>query len=190
VVHLAPDRESFLPDLLQPHARIPVQAVTETVELERNRAYIIPPGSYLASVDSHLRLASLDEKRHERGPIDHFFRTLSVTHDGQAVGVVLTGTGSDGALGIKAIKEHGGMTIAQDPEDAEYDGMPRCAIATGMIDLVLRYRTSRTVGAIDTRRTGARVGRNESVGSDGASPAPADLTRSKSSVRCRATCRT
>ncbi len=137
VVHLAPDRESFLPDLLQPHSRIPVQAVNETVPLEPNRAYIIPPGSYLAAVDTHLRLAELEPKRHERGPIDHFLRTLSSTHDGQAIAVILTGTGSDGALGIKAIKEHGGLTIVQDPQDAEYDGMPRSAIATGMVDLVL-----------------------------------------------------
>jgi two-component system, chemotaxis family, CheB/CheR fusion protein len=137
VVHLAPDRESFLPELLQPSARLPVQSVTETVPLEPNRVYIIPPGSYLAAVDTHLRLAELAEKRYERGPIDHFFRTLAATHDGEAVGIILTGTGSDGALGMKAIKEHGGVTIAQDPEDAEYDGMPRSAIATGMVDLVL-----------------------------------------------------
>jgi two-component system CheB/CheR fusion protein len=111
--------------------------VTQNVKLEPNRVYIIPPGSYLAAVDTHLRLAELAEKRYERGPIDLFFRTLAATHDGEAVGIMLTGTGSDGALGIKAIKNQGGVTVVHDPQDAEFDGMPRSAIATGMVDLVL-----------------------------------------------------
>src|SRR3954468_23507782 len=72
-----------------------------------------------------------------RVPSIIFFRTLASAHDGQAIGVILTGTGSDGTLGIKAIKENGGTAIVQDPDEAEYDGMPRNAIATGLVDLVL-----------------------------------------------------
>src|SRR5256885_456374 len=78
---------------------------------------------------------------HERpracAPIDHFFRTLAATHDGKAVGVILSGTGADGALGLKAIRENGGLTLVQDPEEAEYDGMPRTAISMGLVDRVL-----------------------------------------------------
>ncbi len=137
VVHLDPEHESHLADLIQPHVRIPVQQVTETVLLEPDHVYVIPPGANLTSVDTHLRPARFDPHRRERAPIDHFLRTLAVTHDGNAVGVILTGTGSDGALGIKAIKEKAGFTIVQDPGDAEYDGMPRSAVSTGLVDQVL-----------------------------------------------------
>src|SRR5690606_23189224 len=70
-------------------------------------------------------------------PIDHFFRTVAATHDGESVGVILTGTGSDGTLGLREIKEKGGLIVVQDPNDAEYDGMPQSALATGIIDMVL-----------------------------------------------------
>lgn len=137
VVHLSPDHESHLADLLQPHVRMPVQQVVEDTALSPDHVYVIPPGSNLSAIDTHLRLSSLEERRGERAPIDHFFRTLARTHDGHAIGVVLTGTGNDGALGLKAIKEKGGLTVVQDPNEAEYDGMPQSAIATGLIDLVL-----------------------------------------------------
>ncbi len=137
VVHLSPEHKSHLADLLQPHVKMPVQQVTETIPLEPNHVYVIPPNANLNTIDTHLRLSKLEEKRRNRAPIDHFFRTLSRTHDGHAIGVILTGTGSDGALGIKEIKEQGGLTIVQDPNEAEYDGMPQSAIATGLVDLVL-----------------------------------------------------
>ena len=137
VVHLSPDHESHLVNLLQPHARMPVEQISATTTLERDRVYVIPPGCNVSSVDTHLRLSDLESDRRARAPIDHFFRTLSQTHDGHSVAVVLTGTGSDGALGLRTIKERGGLTIAQDPNEAEYDGMPQAAIATGMVDLVL-----------------------------------------------------
>ena len=131
VVHLSPEHESHLADLLQPHVAIPVQQVTETMPLEPNHVYVIPPNANLNTIDTHLRLSELEEKRRERAPIDHFFRTLASTHDGHAIGVILTGTGSDGTLGIKDIKAKGGLVIVQDPNEAEYDGMPQSAIATG-----------------------------------------------------------
>ena len=137
VVHLSPDHESHLPELLQPHVRMPVLQVRETTQLHPNRVYIIPPNANLSAIDTHLRLSPLEERRSDRAPIDHFFRTLAKTHDGHAIGVVLSGSGSDGTLGIKDIKAHGGLTVAQDPEEAEYDSMPQSAIATGFVDLVL-----------------------------------------------------
>jgi two-component system CheB/CheR fusion protein len=137
IVHLSPEHKSHLAELLQPHVQLPVQQVDGTVKLEPNRIYIIPPNANLDTIDTHLRLSPLEESRRERAPIDHFFRTLANTHDGRAIGVILTGTGSDGTLGIRQIKEAGGLTIVQDPNDAEYDGMPQSAISTGLIDLVL-----------------------------------------------------
>jgi two-component system CheB/CheR fusion protein len=140
VVHLSPEHESHLHDLLQPDCRMPVQQVTETVAPQPNHVYVIPPNANLESIDTHLRLSALEERRLERAPIDHFLRTLAATHDGEPIGVVLTGAGSDGALGLRRIKESGGLTIAQHPDEAEYDSMPRSAIATGMVDLVLPLR--------------------------------------------------
>ena len=137
VMHLPAESESMLANLLQPHARIPVRKVAETNLIEPNRVYVIPPGHNLEAVDSNLHLSVLEESRRDRAPIDHFFRTLANTYDGLSVGVILTGTGSDGTLGIKEIKHVGGLTVVQDPSEAEYDGMPQSAIATGLVDLVL-----------------------------------------------------
>jgi two-component system, chemotaxis family, CheB/CheR fusion protein len=137
VVHLSPEHKSHLADVLQPYVRMPVQQVTGTLPLEPDHVYVIPPGANLTSVDTHLRLTKLEQARRERAPVDHFLRTLSATHDGHSVGVILTGSGSDGALGIRAIKDKAGLTIVQDPEQAEYDGMPQSALITGMVDLVL-----------------------------------------------------
>ena len=137
VVHLSPDHPSHLAEILQPHVRIPVEQVTATTPLRPNCVYVIPPGRNLSAVDTHLRLSDLEERRAERAPIDHFFRTMANTYDGHSVAVVLTGTGSDGTLGIRDIKQRTGLTIAQDPNEAEYDGMPQSAIATGLVDLVL-----------------------------------------------------
>ena len=137
VVHLSPDGESHLADILQPKVKMPVQQVTETVPIKANHVYIIPPGCNLDTIDTHLRLSELEEQRRDRAPIDHFLRTLANVHDGNAVGVILSGTGSDGTLGIREIKGAGGLTLVQDPNEAEYDGMPQSAIATGLIDAVL-----------------------------------------------------
>ncbi len=137
VMHLSPEHESHLPELLQPHCRLPVAQVTETVPMEVDHVYVIPPNANLESVDSHLRLSELEGQEGRRARIDTFFRTLSETHDGHAVGVVLSGTGSDGTQGLRWIHDHRGLSIVQSPQEAEYDGMPRSAIAAGHVDLVL-----------------------------------------------------
>lgn len=140
VVHLNPEHVSHLAELLQPHVRMPVLQVVDAAPLEPNRVYVIPPGANLSAIDSHLRVTRLEQDRRERAPIDHFFRTLAATHDGRSVGIILTGTGSDGALGIKEIKARDGLTVVQAPDEAEYDGMPQSAIATGAVDVVLPLR--------------------------------------------------
>jgi two-component system, chemotaxis family, CheB/CheR fusion protein len=137
VMHLSPTHESHLSELLQPHVGMPVRQITETTELEPDQVYVIPPNANLNAIDTHLRLSDLEELAAQRGSVDHFFRTLARTHHGHSVGVILTGTGSDGAQGVREIKAKGGITLVQDPEEAEYDSMPRSAIATGAVDAVL-----------------------------------------------------
>ncbi len=137
VMHLSPAHESHLAEILQPDVRIPVRQVCQTVALQPNQVYVIPPGRNLSAIDTHLRLDELEAERAQRAPIDHFLRTLAETHDGDSIAVILTGTGSDGTLGLKEIKECGGVVVVQDPKDAEYDGMPQSALATGLADVVL-----------------------------------------------------
>ena len=140
VVHLPPEHESHLVSLLQPYSRMPIREVTQTIGLEPNQVYVIPPNANLTSIATHLRLSDPQGRRTERAPIDHFLRSLAETHGEKAVGVLLSGAGSDGALGIRRIKESGGLTIAQEPREAECAGMPQAAIDTGMVDLVLPMR--------------------------------------------------
>lgn len=137
IMHLSPEHESHLADLLQQHIKMPVLQVRETLPLEANHVYVIAPGCNLSAIDTHLRLSDMEAQRKDRAPIDHFFRTLAATYDGSSIGIILTGTGSDGTLGIKEIKQKGGLIMVQDPNEAEFDGMPQSAIATGMVDLVL-----------------------------------------------------
>lgn len=137
VTHLAPDQESHLAELLQSSTAMPVQQVRSDIQLQPNQVYVIPPNRNLSAIDTHLRLDPLESERMDRAPIDHFFRTLADMYGNRAVGVVLSGTGSDGALGLARIKEHGGLPIVQDPDEAEYDSMPRNAMALGPVDLVL-----------------------------------------------------
>jgi two-component system CheB/CheR fusion protein len=137
VQHLAPKHASALPSLLTSHSRMPVTEAVEGVRLEPNRVYVVPPNVQMELVDGHLHLGPRPEDRTQYTPIDFFFRSLARTLRNHAIGVVLSGTASDGALGVREIKSMGGITVAQDPKTAKYDGMPRSAIATQMIDLVL-----------------------------------------------------
>lgn len=135
ILHLLPTHESALAELLQRYTPMPVIQVTERVALAPNHVYVIPPGQALAVQDGHLILAPFPEPHGQRAPIDYFLRTLAENH-GDGAAIILSGTGSDGTLGIKAIKEGGGLILVQDPAEAAYDGMPRSAIATGLVDRV------------------------------------------------------
>ncbi|MDB5842491.1 MAG: chemotaxis protein [Herminiimonas sp.] len=137
VMHLSPKHESNIAKILQLKTSMPVLQVTETVPIERNHVYIIPPSKDLLMNDGSLQVVSAARPRGGHIAIDVFFRTLAEVHRERAVGIILSGAGSDGAVGIARIKERGGMTAVQSPEDAEYDSMPRCAIGTDMVDLIL-----------------------------------------------------
>ena len=137
ILHLSPEHESQLPAVLQTNTKMPVIQVQETVKIKPNHVYVIPPTKHLAMVDGEIRLIEPETIRGRRVPIDLFFRTLAAAHGKNSVCVILSGTGADGASGLKRVKEAGGLCIAQDPAEAEYDGMPRCAMATHLVDLVL-----------------------------------------------------
>jgi two-component system, chemotaxis family, CheB/CheR fusion protein len=136
ILHLDPARESRMAELLQDRAVIPVTQVSGPTRVEADHMYIIPPGKDLAMRGETISLRDRG-KRAEHAPVDLFFRTLAEAYGADAVGVVLSGTGEDGTAGIRSIRDAGGITVAQPPAEAEYDGMPVSAIATGVIDLVL-----------------------------------------------------
>jgi two-component system CheB/CheR fusion protein len=136
VQHLDPTHESLLPALLSRAASIPVVEAIDRVQIEADRIYVIPPNTTLTIVDDRLHLGpAIEQRGGHRTPIDAFLLSLAVAKGELAACVILSGTGSDGTLGLRAIKEHGGLTIAQ--EGAEYDGMMRSAVRTGMVDFVL-----------------------------------------------------
>jgi two-component system CheB/CheR fusion protein len=137
ILHLSRVHESALADVLQRHTPMPVRQVQQETRVERDTVYVIPPGHALQMHDGHIRLAPLPQDKPGRVAVDLFFRTLAESHGPHAVAIVLSGMDGDGATGIKRIKERGGLTIAQAPEDALHDDMPRSAVATGMVDWIL-----------------------------------------------------
>jgi two-component system, chemotaxis family, CheB/CheR fusion protein len=139
VQHLDPSHESMLPEILQKVTRIPVLEIRDDIKVEPNHIYVIPSNKMMVSKDGVLLLTPRPSKSNiERNlPIDLFFSSLAEVHQAQAIGVVLSGTASDGTLGLKAIKEHGGITFAQDEASAAYDGMPHSAIQAGVVDFIL-----------------------------------------------------
>ena len=137
VQHLAPDHKSILTDLIRRYTRMQVFEVEDGMAVEPNCAYIIPPNRDMAFLNGTLQLMEPSAPRGQRLPIDFFFRSLAQDQHERAIGIVLSGTGSDGTLGVRAIKGEGGMAMAQNPASTEYDGMPRSAIATGLVDYVL-----------------------------------------------------
>jgi two-component system, chemotaxis family, CheB/CheR fusion protein len=139
VVHLDPGRQSELSSILATRTRMPVAQVSSRMALRSRHVYVIPPNRQLLVTDQHLAITEFDEPRWQRAPIDLFFRSLAAQR-GDDFAIVLSGAGSDGSVGIKAVKEAGGIILVQDPDEAEYRSMPRSAVATGLADFVLPVR--------------------------------------------------
>ena len=137
VQHLDPTHASMMVELLSPHTAMTVLEARDDMRLEPDHVYIIPPGRYLAVRNGALQLSRPRGRQGVRLPFDFLLHSLAEEFGERAVCIILSGTGTDGSVGAKAIKEVGGLVIAQDPEEADYDGMPRSAIATGAVDLVL-----------------------------------------------------
>jgi two-component system, chemotaxis family, CheB/CheR fusion protein len=138
VQHLDPNHESMLADLLSRRTAMPVRQIVDGMTIEPNNVYLIPPNASLAIENAKLRLSEFLEPRGFRRPIDVFFRSLAADQGANAACVVLSGTGGDGSEGLRAVKGAGGLTIAQAPDTAKYDGMPNSAVATGLVDKVLQ----------------------------------------------------
>ena len=136
VTHMHPEHESHLSELLQPHTEMQVNQVQKTTPVSPNHVYVMPPNRQVLITDSHLDLGDFEGPRGRRSPIDEFFRSLAAAHQ-ESIGVILSGSGTDGSVGVKDIKESGGLLLVQSPDEAEYDGMPRAAISTGLADLIL-----------------------------------------------------
>ena len=137
ILHLSPDYESNLASILGSVTSMPVVQVTQNVKFEIDHVYVIPPKYLLTMHDGHIELAMLRRENGRHVAVDLFFRALAEAQEARAICVVLSGTDSDGSIGLKRVKERGGLTIAQDPGEAQYDEMPRNAIETGMVDWIL-----------------------------------------------------
>lgn len=137
VQHLAPDHKSILSELIRRYTRMEVFDVEDGVKVKPNCTYIIPPGRDMAFMDGTLQLLEPSAPRGQRLPIDFFLRSLALDQGERAICIILSGTGSDGTLGVRAIKDAGGMVMVQSPATTEFDGMPRNAIETGQVDYEL-----------------------------------------------------
>ena len=137
IQHLDPTHASMMVELLAGHTSMAVLQATDGMAVERDHVYVIAPGTYLAIEDGLLHLSEPRERHGARLPFDFFLHSLADAYGERAVAVILSGTGGDGSLGLRAIRDKGGMVIAQDPEEAAFDGMPRSAIATGCVDRIL-----------------------------------------------------
>ncbi len=137
VQHLDPNHESMMAELLAGHTAMAVQQARNGDTIAPEHIYIIPPGSYLAVAGGSLHLSTPGARHGARLPYDFLLNSLAEDCAERTIGVILSGTGADGSLGLKALHEAGGFTIAQQPDEAEYDGMPQSAIAAGAIDLIL-----------------------------------------------------
>ncbi len=129
VMHLAPDHESNLAAILQQKTAMPVVQVNETVKVQPNHVYVIPPNKQLIFTENSLGLVDAQQAIGRRVTIDLFFRILAQAYGQRAVCVILSGTDPDGVIGLKHVRAQGGVTIAQDPQEAEYDSMPLTATA-------------------------------------------------------------
>ena len=137
ILHLSPDHKSKLAEVLQTTCAIAVTQVVDQVKVLPDHVYVISPNQSMAMNDGHLSLSKITKVEERRAPVDIFFRTLAESHHSRAVSVILSGTGADGSMGMKLVKESGGVCFAQDPEEAEYPDMPQNAVATGLVDYVL-----------------------------------------------------
>src|SRR5579859_7076994 len=165
IQHLDPKHKSKLTDLLGHNAKIPVTEAAENLEVEADHIYVIPENTTMSIHNGRLRLSPRKPQESPPMPIDHFFRSLAQEQQERAIGIVLSGTGSDGTLGIEAIKGEGGIIFSQDERTAKYFGMPANAIASGSVDFVL--------SPTDIAKELSRIARHPYVGRIGR-PQPKD----------------
>jgi PAS domain-containing protein len=158
--HLDPTHESHLSSLLSRCTRMPVAEIENSIKVEPDHVYVIAPDQELTIKGGVPHTNKPTAPRGQRHPVDSFFRSLAEDQGERAIAIVLSGTGSNGSLGLRFIKAEGGTVIAQDPETAGFEGMPRSAIATGIVDLVLPPEKMPEVHALDEGAAGAAARRH------------------------------
>ena len=141
VSHLEPTHKGMMPELLRRHTAMNVVEVEDGMQVEPNQVYVIPPNADLAILHGRLQVLEPGAPRGLRMPIDFFLRQLAADQREKAIAIILSGMGSDGTLGLRAIKENFGAALVQDPASAKYDGMPRSAVNTGLVDYVASAET-------------------------------------------------
>ena len=137
VQHLDPNHKSILTELIGRYTDMPVYEVKDGMVVQPDCVYVIPPNHNMFFESGTLQLQKMTNEHGQRLPIDLFLHSLAQSNQELAIGIILSGTGSDGTLGVREIKAEGGMVMVQSPESSEYDGMPRSAIATGLVDYIL-----------------------------------------------------
>ncbi len=167
IQHLDPTHPSILTEILSRTTRMPVVEAKHGMRVEAGHVYVMPPNARMTIAGEVLNLAPRSDDRGPHMPIDHFLRSLAEDLGSRAIGVILSGSASDGALGLKAIKAEGGITFAEAPQSAKFDSMPRSAVASGAVDFVLPPK------AIAQELT--RIGRHPYLGQTGAAPSPEAL---------------
>ena len=136
ILHMSPDHDSHLAQVLQATTKMRVTQVNEKVKVEPDNIYVVPPNQHLTMSNGHIVVTPNTQIEDRRAPVDIFFRTLAEEHGSKAIAVILSGTGANGSMGLKRVKEKGGATFVQNPREAEFNEMPRNAIATGLVDEV------------------------------------------------------
>ncbi|MGM0416414.1 MAG: chemotaxis protein CheB [Thermodesulfobacteriota bacterium] len=184
VQHLSPDYKSLMVELLSRKTDIPVQRAEEGMQVEADNIYLIPPRKTLTIF--HQRLLLEDKKPRESNslPVDIFLRSLADDHGEHAVAVILSGTGSDGTRGVRAVKESGGLIMVQDEESAKFDGMPRAAAMTGLADFILtpKEMPSQLLACLRHPYTGRQERQREALGEETGMTRLFSLLRSKTKV--------
>lgn len=137
IQHLSPDYKSMMGELLKKNTNLPIIQISDQMEVKSGHIYLIPPANNLVLEDNHLILKDKPKSQILNLPIDLFFESLAKERKERAIGIVLSGTGSDGTRGVRAIKENDGMVMVQEPKEAKFDGMPNSAINTGLVDYIL-----------------------------------------------------
>jgi two-component system, chemotaxis family, CheB/CheR fusion protein len=162
VQHLDPAHESMMVELLSSHTPMRVQQATDAMVLAADHVYVIPPGKYLHVCNGALHLSEPKARHGARLPFDFLLHSLAESAGNKAICVVLSGTGADGSIGIRSIREKAGLVIAQNPEEAAYDGMPRSAIQTGLVDRVLSIMDIASALSTTDKRAPLVLGQDQS----------------------------
>ncbi|HSZ84598.1 MAG TPA: chemotaxis protein CheB, partial [Puia sp.] len=137
ILHLSPDHDSKLAEIIRVVAKLPVIQVSEKIKVAVNTIYVVPPNQHLSMSDGFIIVSPNLQIEDRRAPVDIFFRTLAKSQGSHAICVILSGTGANGSMGLRRVKEMGGAVFVQNPREAEFNEMPRNAISTDFVDAIL-----------------------------------------------------